>query len=277
MYLSVGEIARTRILLGTEDCEQEQEATEKGWPVFADQFYFAGISKGRARNELAIICLLTGSTFVLGIFLKNLIFLFLSAGILALYWGILQHRISSRALRFEKDYPTMLVSLSSAIRTGKDPFSSFIGIKELFAVGSEMYLEIEAASKALNDGASEDSALSRFGASIAHPDIALFRTAFVLARREGSSLGPCLHRLIRVTRQRQSFRRKTKASLAMQKLSATGIVLCCVLIACMQIGLNPKGAVDTWNHPMGKKLISFGLIVMSFGLIWVIRIGKARV
>jgi Flp pilus assembly protein TadB len=90
-------------------------------------------------------------------------------------------------------------------------------------------------------------------------------------------LGACLQRLNKVTRHRQSFRRKAKAAIAMQKLSSFGIVGCSLLIGVIQISMNPDNFFKAWSHPLGGMLILFGLVLSSVGITWMLYLGRDKV
>ncbi len=180
------------------------------------------------------------------------------------------------ALSFERDYPALLLSLASGVRTGLDPFSALCKTQELFSEGSEMKQQLIGLSLAVERGASEEEAVRGFAADIAHPDLKLFRTAFILARKEGASLAESLQRLARVTRQRQSFRRKVKAAVAMQKLSAIGIGLCTLVIATIQAGTNPAALQTALHDPTGSRVLTAGLLLVLTGLFWMFSLTRSK-
>lgn len=173
---------------------------------------------------------------------------------------------------FEKDFTALLVSLASAVRTGLDPLSALLSAEDLFAPTSEVRAELLKLKAEIDRGISEEEALRKFAREIPHPDIGLFRSAILLARREGSSLSSCLQRLARVTRQRQSFRRKVRAAIALQKLSSIAIVMCAVTVLMVQFIANPKLLADAMQHPLGRKALCIGLTSMALGLTWILKI-----
>jgi tight adherence protein B len=130
---------------------------------------------------------------------------------------------------------------------------------------------------AIDRGDSEEKAIQAFGTHVAHPDIKLFTTALFLSRKEGASIGESLHRLSRVTRQRQSFRRKIKTALAMQKLSALGISLSAIALTLIQVGTNPAAVTTALSHPIGSKALLGGCFFMAMGLLWMARMARAKV
>lgn len=189
----------------------------------------------------------------------------------------LSRRVYKRAEAFEKDYTALLLSLASAVRTGLDPLIALSGSDKLFAPESEVAREVVKTRQGVEQGMVEEEALRKFASTIDHPDIGLFRTAFILARKEGASLGECLQRLARVTRQRQSFRRKVKSAVAMQKLSAFGIAGCTVAIGIIQWVGNPQAIITAFSHPVGFKLLIAGFTLVALGLIWMLRMARARI
>lgn len=178
---------------------------------------------------------------------------------------------------FEEDYPTFLLSLASSVRTGLDPIDGIKVVNQMLSEKSVLRIELESLLKKLESGFPEEEAIFSFGKSIQHPDISLFTTALILSRREGSSLGACLQRLTKVTRQRQSFRRKAKSAVAMQRLSSFGIAGCSALIGFGQIFMNPQGFNQAWHHPMGFSLLLTGLGLLLGGLVWMLYIARSRV
>ena len=211
-----------------------------------------------------------------------MVFVHPGAGILTLLmwfseWQKVQNVKLKRALSFEQDYPAFLLALASGVRTGLDPLVAMLRSVELFPVKSEIRRELELCRERIERGDQEDQVIFRFGENVNHPDVRLFRTAFVLARREGSSLSEALQRLTKVTRQRQSFRRKIRSAVALQKMSAIGIGMCAVLIGGIHATANPELIKTTLNHPDGPKLLTIGAVLIVGGLIWMMRMSKGKV
>jgi Flp pilus assembly protein TadB len=206
----------------------------------------------------------------------NGLLLLLLPEVLLVEFGALQRRAFKRAESFEADYTALLLSLASSIRTGLDPITALLEVQKLFHKDSEVRRQLVLLKKQIEAGDTETKSIREFARDIDHPDLPLFRTAFLLARKEGSSLGPCLERLARVTRQRQSFRRKARAAVAMQKLSALGIVGCCVVIAIIQFLASPEGFMKAANTPLGQKFMGAGIALLAAGTYWMLRIARVR-
>ena len=188
----------------------------------------------------------------------------------------LNKKRAQRMFSFERDYPALLIALASSVRSGADALEAMSRTQELFTKNSEVRRELETFTINLQSGMKRDEAIRLFASDIPHPDIRLFTTALLLNQREGASLGDCLHRLTRVIRQRQSFRRKTKAAVAMQKLSAVGIVVAFVIIVSMLASMNPDAFKTALSTKLGKALIFSGLGLTTLGAVWMTRLVKTR-
>ena len=193
------------------------------------------------------------------------------------WWRRRQRAAHLKAAAFERDYPVLLVALASAVRTGLDPLAAVIESARLFPPDSPLRAELDQLRRGIERGATEEGAIARFGEASGHPDVKLFRSAFLLARREGASLGECLHRLAKVTRQRQSFRRKIRSAVAMQKLSAFGIVGCAFVIGVFQWVTNPSAVSLAAAHPVGSLALGGGVGLMVIGLGWMLHLVRGRI
>ncbi|RME59918.1 MAG: hypothetical protein D6780_04330 [Candidatus Dadabacteria bacterium] len=182
-----------------------------------------------------------------------------------------------KALNFERDFPSFLMSLSSSIKTGLDPLTALLNSTELFSEETELGKSLVLFKEQIEMGTSEEEAIRSFASDINHPDINLFRTAFLLARKEGASLSTALRRLAKVTRTRQSFRRKIRAAVAMQKLSSYGIVGSALVIAGIQAASNPQAVKAAISHPIGIKALGAGVSLMAVGLIWMLRLTRSKI
>lgn len=190
--------------------------------------------------------------------------------------GLFRVKEAKRISSFEQDYPTLLIYLATAIRTGQDPLVALSGAQKMFPMRSVIFSEIEKFTQNIERGRPEDDCLREFGRSVMHPDIALFRTAMILSRKEGSSISTCLQRLAKVTRQRQSFRRKIRSAVALQKVSAYAIAGCTALIGLIQFNANPDVVRNAWSHPAGSRILQLGIFLIIAGIVWMRRLVVSR-
>lgn len=291
MFRSNSEVLdRARLLIGAElqssaikDAEYynlEQSYNEhlgKFESDFKKLCAYAGLSTSKTKKLTKNILLAVVTVLLLSLMFRSLYLSFMLPALIYLIIFYLKRNAMLRVKNFDNDYPALLISLASSIRSGLDPLVALINSEAIFSEESEIRKAISLFRQDVDRGLTEDKAVRNFAKSINHPDLELFRTAFLLARREGSSLGDCLHRLSKVTRQRQSFRRKTRAAIAMQKLSAFGIAGCTVVIGLIQYTSNPKALVEALNHPAGFKILLFGLGLILIGLFWMLRMTRSKV
>jgi Flp pilus assembly protein TadB len=163
------------------------------------------------------------------------------------------------------------------IKAGSDPFASLLECKVMFMDDSEMRSQLEKVCSAIHRGETESSAIDRFGDDIDFSEVALLREVLRLGRQEGASLGQALIRLARVTRQRQSFHRKARAALALQRLSSIGMFLCALCISVMQFLANPEAFWRALNHPVGSLFLGAGGLAVLLGLVWMLSLSRGRI
>lgn len=236
----------------------------------------AGISIAMLKTRICLISISIAAVIAFGIFFDLKAFLLIPVPLLIAFLQLQRKKIN-RAEAFEIDYPPFLLALASAVRAGLDPIVALCKAEELFQGTSLIKQELIDCRQKLESGIPEEEALSSFASSIGHPDIELFRTGFILSRKQGSSLSQCLQRLVKVTRQRQSFRRKIASAVAMQKLSVFGIALCALAIGIIQFTTNPMAFRQTLSHPFGVKAICFGGSLMISGISWMLYLTRRRI
>lgn len=281
------DILRLRELLGESiqrfDTSQNKAHCLDSRPWYVMRLYspiactYADISSKEQRNWCYIVVILTVVASILAVVLSSIVPLISPFLLYAIQIYLIERRCQKRQMEFDRDYTALLMSLASGIKTGLDPLLALTQSAQLFQKTSIMCAELESINTALQEGLSEDSAIARFGSRVRHPDIKLFRMAFALARKEGASLSYCLQRLARVTRQRQSFRRKTRGAVAMQKLSAFGIAGCTLLIGAIQGVTNRAALIEAFMHPIGRVLLILGLLLVGTGVFWMLKMAKIRV
>lgn len=275
-------LARAQILMGEKIISKNSESDQINAGIVSEDTwlsglcYHANISKREYNKILSLVSIASFVILILAIFSRSML---LPAMILPSLIAIFRlcRRAFKRAENFERDYPAFLLSLASSVRTGLDPLSAMIESEKLFEQESEIRKELYKFKLAIERGKPEQEAVREFGASIRHPDIQLFRTGYLLARKEGSSFAECLQRLAKVTRQRQSFRRKVRSAVAMQRVSAFGIGGCAILICIIQTCGNPKILTDALAHPLGQRLLVSGALLIISGLVWMIRMTKSNI
>jgi len=268
---------RVNILLARDSVWSEKPSEESIVnEVFESEFFssfkkiiiYANLSKAEQQFlviRIFIWCLLPILLFVFSGKSLGLLIIPIS---LILESSHLKQKINKRVKSFEQDYSALLLSLASSIKTGADPIFTLCQADNLFPEKSIISREISVFRANIEQGIAEEKCLRRFANTILYPDLDLFRTAMIIARKEGSALGECLQRLVKVTRQRQSFSRKVNSAVAMQKMSSYGISACAVGISLIQYFANPQSIINAFNHPIGHKILITGIGLILFGIIW---------
>ena len=194
-------------------------------------------------------------------------------GCMAVYLRIwMRARANRNAI--DRDLPALLTSVASSVRAGMDPLSALVGARDYFSKDAVLVREIEKIRHGLAEGRDEEDLLEDFLLLYRNQDGELFKRCLILSRRHGGSLGDALHRITRVVRQRQSFRRKTKAALAMHRMSAIGIALCAGAMTALQCAMNPQSLSLAIHHPVGSKALVGGVLLMTTGLTWMLTMGR---
>ena len=183
-------------------------------------------------------------------------------------------RSKRRRAALERDLPALLTSVASSVRAGVDPLSAIANCDQYLPSDSPFREEARLFKERLRAGEDEFLAIESFLGDDSCSEVELFKRCLVLSRQHGSSLAEPLHRVVRVVRQRQSFRRKTRAALAMHRMSAIGIALCAALIAVMQGVMNARGVALAFTKTAGVILISFGGVLILSGVFWMLSMGK---
>lgn len=255
-----------------------------GWAVFPEIKEEQTIPPGETGQKKKYQDTFRVATFImlsgvcLGVIFGLLfIFSFVSLAVILAYLFSLQRKSAQIVREFDREYPTFLMMLASSVRAGADPVMALTSACQFFPASSVMGRELKKAVSLLQKGFREEEVFRSFAQDIRHPDISLLYGALLLSRRHGASLSECLMRLVKVTRQRQSFRRKIKAALAMQRFSALGIGLVAVFFCCMQLVANDKAVMATFDHPYGAKLLSSGFFLILSGLFWIMFLGRKRI
>lgn len=228
-----------------------------------------------ARRSLHVYCalVLMVAGFVAGNFslLLGVVVLSIAGGALYLYLRVKEAKWQAN---IDRDIPILLTSVASSVRAGIDPIRAMCDAEEYFMPQSPLGTEIKRFRQSLAIGDDEFEALEQFFVTERNRDIELFKRCIILSRRHGSSLADPIHRVMRVVRQRQSFRRKTRAALAMHRMSAIGIAMCAVVITTMQLVMNYGGVRVALANPLGFVLLCAGISLIGIGVVWMLMMGK---
>lgn len=192
-------------------------------------------------------------------------------------YSILNKAVNKRFEKFDADYPVLLLSYVSLLKTGM----STIGGLEAAAKGldqdSMVRMEVEILIERLRLGLSEEQAINSFGETINHPELTLFVQSLLLSRKVGGTLSSTLERLAKQVRNRQQFRKKAKSEVAME---AGSIMMISIVMSCLLFFLvttSPELILPALTHPMGKKVFQAGVAFVVVGYVWSKKITNIKV
>lgn len=185
-------------------------------------------------------------------------------------------RNARKLMIFENDFVSFLLSLRSSIRIGKDPLQAIVDLSKDFS-GTLLGECLGDFEEKISAGQSETQAISRFCENVDHPELPLFKSAYLLARNEGAPLALYLQRLVVVIRQRQAARRKKRSAVAMQRLSALAMGGCSLIVAAMQCVTNYQAMKEAFHNPAGIYLFTSSIILIVSGTVWMLLLTRDRV
>jgi len=203
--------------------------------------------------------------------------------LLAIFMGIviptsiLDKAIKKRFMAFDKDYPVLLMSFVSLLKTGMSPIQGLDaaakGLDEDCLVREEVELLVER----LRLGMTEEQAISAFGEDVAHPELELFVQSLILSKRVGGTLSNTLERLAKQVRKRQEFRKKAVAAIGLEKSSLKLIALVMALLLCYMAWTAPQLVFPAFSNPLGLKIFQYGIMCIFIGFHWSNKVANIKV
>jgi len=190
---------------------------------------------------------------------------------------ILYKKVTKRARKFEKDYPPMLLSMVSFLKTGMNTMTALKTSAEGLEDGSLVKEEIELLLERLRFGVSEDISLGAFGEDIKHPEIELFVQALLLSSKVGGTLSDTLDRLSKQVRKRQYFTESAKSAVSMQKGSVWFILIIMVGMIGYLYAFFPEVIIDAWENETTKLIWQVCIILILIGFYWISRVTRIKI
>jgi Flp pilus assembly protein TadB len=231
----------------------------------------AGCSLGKIYQSIGVISIASLVMVVVGMPMFALGILI--GGHILLYLYLARQR-SKRFAEVDRDLPALLTFLASSVRAGLDPMVALLEAPHYLPEGTVLHQAVEDCVGKIKAGETEEDCIRSLCERIPHPDLPLLRSCLFISRRHGTSIAEPLHRVTRVVRQRQSFRRKIKGALVMHRMSAMGIALCAILISLMQFLTNYSAMMAAIRHPIGSKILICGALLIFIGVSWMMTMGQ---
>ncbi len=208
--------------------------------------------------------------FFLPAYLYATIFIQIMAAVMGLLIPglFLDRALDKRFEAFDQDYPVMLLSYVSLLKTGMSPIAGLEAAGKGLDDDSLVRAEINLLLERLRLGLTEDQAISAFGEEVAHPELELFVQSLILSRRVGGQLSQTLERLARQVRKRQQFRKQAVAAVGMERSSLYMIAVIMGLLMLYLMWTAPQLVFPAFSHPLGNKIFQCGLMLIVFGFYW---------
>jgi Flp pilus assembly protein TadB len=175
----------------------------------------------------------------------------------------LEARVSARSARFCEDYPIVLLATASSLKTGMTPYLALERAVKLLAKTSLVRTEVETLLSKLQRGNERERVLREFAATIRLPDLALFRSAFLILLENGGRFAPTLERLATVTKDRTSLIASARVSTAIMRMTANVLLAVTPLIVGVVALRTPDYFQLFREHPVANLLGTTGVIIIA--------------
>jgi tight adherence protein B len=182
--------------------------------------------------------------------------------------SVLDRAVRKRFDAFDRDYPVMLMSYVSLLKTGMSAIGGLEAAAKGLPEDSAVRYEIELMLERMRLGLTESQAIGAFAEDIPHPEVDLFVQGLILSRKVGGTLSSTIERLAKQVRKNQQFRRQAMASVAMQQASV--YLICGVMtgLFCYMAYASFELVAPAFSHPAGKAVFQGGLTMIIFGFYW---------
>lgn len=260
---SEGEVSKKNSNSSRIDLEKKLRYAK--WPITALQFRAVQIFTG-------LICAAGAYPYATG----YLVFMVLVM-VPLLIGGILDRAIGKRFDAFDEDYPVMLLSYVSLLKTGMSAIQGLEASSKGLDPDSLVREEVELLIERLRLGMTEEQAIGAFGEDIAHPELELFVQSLILSKRVGGTLSTTLERLAKQVRKRQQFRKQAVAAVGMERSSLHMIAVVMGLLMVYLTYTAPQLVLPAFSHPLGKKIFQGGIMTIVFGFYWSRKVTEIKI
>lgn len=191
--------------------------------------------------------------------------------------AILDRGIQKRFEAFDEDYPVLLLSYVSLLKTGMTTIAGLDAAAKGLDEGSLVRAEVELMIERLKMGLTEEQAINSFGEDIAHPELELFVQCLLLSRKVGGQLSTTLERLAKQVRKRQEFRKKAVAAVGMERGSIWAIAGVMGLLLVYIAIQSPDLIFPAGKSPMGQQMWQGGILLIICGFYLIRQVTKIKV
>jgi tight adherence protein B len=194
-----------------------------------------------------------------------------------LVMSFLDKLVEKRFKRFDADYPVLLLSYVSLLKTGMSSIAGLEAAAKGLDQDSLVRQEVELLVERLRLGLTEEQAINAFGEDIAHPEIELFVQSLILSRKVGGTLSATLERLAKQVRKRQQYRQEAVSAVGMERGSILAIAgIMTGLLVYLAIA-SPELIKPAFSDPTGWKIFQGGLSGIMIGFYWSRKVTNVKV
>lgn len=171
-----------------------------------------------------------------------------------------------RATEFGEDFPNLLLATASSMKAGMTVYDALERGVRLLPEERIVRMETEALMKRVARGQSRELAIARFADSIARPDVALFRSAFLLVLDSGGRFAPTLERLALASRDRSTLIRTASVRCSSMRMTAN-ILLALTPIILFMVAVRTEGYFEILRTNQTANIlatIGLGMILGSY-------------
>ncbi|EKO3977683.1 type II secretion system F family protein [Vibrio fluvialis] len=183
---------------------------------------------------------------------------------------ILQKKISDRLSKFEEQLPDALDIIRRMLQAGQPITQAFN------EVGNEMPapigIEFKNTFNLLNYGYDMRLAIMQMADRTPTVSMLAFSSAVLLQKETGGNLSENLDKVSKVLRARFKLARKIKTISAESRMSAWILVLSPFVLFVMVSLLHPEYMAPLYEDPRGIGLISYGVVSLFIGSLWMRKI-----
>jgi tight adherence protein B len=225
---------------------------------------------------LGVVLLMASVGFIMGALWGSFLLGFLMAGGLG-YIPFLYLAIKKRgkSVLVEKQMPEVMELLARSMRAGHTLSSAMeLASKETpHPLGTELRVAYEEQRL----GVSMAEALEHMVARIASRDFRYFVTAVIIQAETGGNLAEIMEKIGYLIRERLKLKGKIRTLTAEGRLSAIILGGLPFVIAGVLFIIQPKYIKTLFIDPIGQKMVIFGLVAMTLGIISMKKIIKIKI
>ncbi len=209
-----------RLQAGSNAQKVRAQSKERQKDFLSQKIYQAGL--GFSAQQVSLLSLSLGG--FLGVALFPYVHpLFVVLGVASgncLPYLYLLRRAELRADEFGEDFPNLLLATASSMKAGMTVYAALERAVRLLPAGRIVRTEVEKLMRNITRGQTRESAIAQFADSIARPDVALFRSAFLLVLQSGGRFAPTLERLALASRDRSTLIRTANVRCSSMRMTA---------------------------------------------------------